>query len=195
MTIPSQMIVAPLSAPDGEAGILRISTETSCIVAGNNGTTAFGRVAPLTPLARLASGKYRPAGILRATAAGSSVNVVTLDSVATLFVGDVVTLFEDDGTPRAETRTVSGITGLVATLSGGTFSPEVGDYVTVDAAASPAGLLMGSILTTTADAPAGEDQPAAMLVDGAVVTARCVGCNALTQAALAAQTTHNIIFR
>lgn len=186
-------VADPAAASSGENAILSLALSQSGIMAADNGASPavqFGLVRYLTPMGRLSSGLWRPAGTPTATASGSGVNVVTVDYVAgLLFEGDVVTLREADGTPRASARTVTGIAALVVTLSGATFSPAIGDYLTLDAVANgPQRLLVASARTQEQLLPSGAvlnaQQPVQLMVEGAVNASMVLGNNAALRAAL-----------
>lgn len=124
-------------------GIHSTNTRGYLLDGQNAAGTSFGEVVAGTVLALMASGKVRPSGAAQLSAAVVAANACVVDDARTIFVGDVVSVYDPDGTKQADARNVTAVdlaTNTI-TVSGAALSAADNGFVLCDGEWQPVGIL------------------------------------------------------
>lgn len=128
-----------------ENGVHDNNTRGYLLDGQNLAGTSFGEVKAGTVLAAMASGKVRPSGAAQVQGAQVGVNEIDVDSALNIFLSDVVTLYDADGTVVAAARNVTAVdktsTPNTVTIDGAVVTAADNGFILVDSGYIPVGIL------------------------------------------------------
>ena len=172
-------------------GIHETNTRGYLLDGENAAGTSFGEVKAGTILAlhESASGKVRPSGAAQVDGLQAGVNDILTDGAETIFVGDVVTLYDPDGTVVAAARNVTAVVlaTKIVTIDGGVVTAADNGFLLVDGGYIPVGILHDQPDTIRRVAATNLEREHSVTVglEGTAKTASVIGLTDLTKKMLA----------
>jgi hypothetical protein len=126
-------------------GIHKENTRGYLMDGQNAAGTSFGVVLAGTVMALKANGKARPSGAAQVQGAQVGVNEIDVDDASNIFLSDVISLYDIDGTVVAAARNVTGVdktsTPNTVTIDGAVVTAEDNGFLLVDDGWIPIGVL------------------------------------------------------
>ncbi len=126
-------------------GIREDNTRGYLLDGENSAGTSFGEVKAGTVMAlhESGSGKVRPSGAAQVDGLQAGVNDIIVDSALNIFIGDVVTLYDPDGTVVAAARNVTNVVQATNTITidGGVVTAADNGFLLADSGYIPVGIL------------------------------------------------------
>ena len=172
-------------------GIHETNTRGYLLDGENAAGQSFGEVKAGTILAlhESASGKVRPSGAAQVDGLQAGVNDILTDGAETIFVGDVVTLYDPDGTSIAAARNVTAVVlaTKIVTIDGGVVTAADNGFLLVDNGYIPVGILhdQPDTIRRVASSNLEREHSVTVGLEGNAKTASVIGLTDLTKKMLA----------